>query len=219
MSRAKLLVVGGPTASGKTRLAIDLAAALGGEIICADSMQVYRGVEIGTAAPTPAERGQIPHHLFGILEPDENFSVARYLQLARKAVDDITARGALPILCGGTGLYISCLIDGVSFDERIPENPGRRSQLRELAAQQGNEHVWRLLNACDPALAATLHPNNLGRVIRAIEVWEASGLPMSEWQRRSKPQQSPYEVCYLALFHANRETLYRRIDERVGQML
>jgi len=143
--RAKqpLLVVGGPTASGKTRLAVDLAKALGGEIICADSMQVYRGMEIATAAPTPEERGEIPHHLFGILEPEESFSVAEYIRLAGTTIEDIAERGALPILCGGTGLYISCLIDGIELCRTNGENPDRRAQLRELAAQKAPDTFGR----------------------------------------------------------------------------
>jgi len=219
MAKLPLLVVGGPTASGKTKLAVDLAKALGGEIICADSMQVYKDMEIATAAPTPEERGRVPHHLFGILEPEESFSVAQYIRLAGAAIEDITGRGALPILCGGTGLYISCLIDGVELSHTSGENPGRRAQLRELAAQKGHDHVWDILNTVDPELAATLHPNNLGRVIRAIEVYEETGLPMSEWQRRSKLRESPYDVCFLALSYADRGLLYQRIDQRVELML
>ena len=219
MHKPALLVISGPTASGKTRLAVDLAKVLGGEIICADSMQVYKGMEIGTAAPTPQERQSVPHHLFGFLEPGQSFSVADYLVLARAAIEDITERGKLPILCGGTGLYISCLIDGVSFDQSISQNPQRREALRALAREKGQGHVWGMLKDVDPRLAETLHPNNLGRVIRAIEVYEASGTPMSEWQQRALAQQSPYNFCFLALRYANRELLYQRIDQRVGLML
>ena len=219
MAKQPLLVVGGPTASGKTKLAVDLALRLGGEIVCADSMQVYKGMEIATAAPTQEDRRGIPHHLFGILEPEESFSVASYLRLAGGVIEEIAGRGALPILCGGTGLYISCLIDGVHLVQTSGENPDRRAQLRELATEKGSGCLWEMLNTLDPELAANLHPNNLGRVIRAIEVYEETGLPMSEWQRRSRLRESPYDVCFLALSYTERQLLYRRIDRRVELML
>ena len=218
-SKLPLLVVGGPTASGKTRLAIDLAMELGGEIICADSMQVYKGMEIGTAAPAPEERKKVPHHLFGILEPEESFSVARYLELAGQAVREISGRGALPVLCGGTGLYISCLIDGMDFDPLISGNPERRTQLRALAGEKGPGYLWEMLKGYDPKLAKNLHQNDLGRIIRAIEVCELGDTPMSEWQRRAASRESPYNICFLALRYADRELLYRRIDRRVELML
>lgn len=219
MEKIPLLVVGGPTASGKTRLAVDLAKHLCGEIVCADSMQVYRGMDIGTASPTEEEKQGVTHHLFDILEPDENFSVALYLELAKKTIADIHGRGKLPVLCGGTGLYISSLIDGIRFDDAIPEMPGRREELRKLARQEGPEAVWKLLDGADPMLAGKLHPNNLGRVIRAIEVYEASGIPMSEWQEKSRQGESLYAVCFLALRYQEREKLYARIDKRVDLML
>ena len=214
-----LLVVGGPTASGKTGLSVALAKALKGEVICADSMQVYRGMEIGTAAPTPKEQDGVPHHLFGFLEPEEGFSVADYLGLADKSIREVAGRGKLPILCGGTGLYISSLIDGVAFDPAMGESAELRAQLRALAEEKGPGYLWEVLNGCDPELAATLHPNNLGRVIRAIEVYRASGVPMSEWQRRSKGGESPYRVFYLALNYTERARLYERIERRAEQML
>jgi len=219
MNKIPLLVVGGPTASGKTKLAADLAVLLGGEIICADSMQIYREMSIGTAAPTTEEQKGIPHHLFGIADPDESFSVARYLELARGSVADVAGRGRLPILCGGTGLYISSLIDNICFDGAIPENPERRLRFRALAREKGPVCLWDMLNQCDPALAAKLHPGNLGRIIRALEVYEASGVPLSEWQRRSREKESPYDICLLALYYHDRELLYKRIDARVELML
>ena len=219
MTKLPLLVVGGPTASGKTGLSIALAKALDGEIVCADSMQVYKGMEIGTAAPTPKEREGIPHHLFGFLEPEENFSVAGYLALAGKAIREIAGRGRLPILCGGTGLYISSLIDGVAFDPAMGESAEMRAELRALAQEKGPEHLWGVLTGCDPDLAATLHPNNLGRVIRAIEVCKVSGVPMSEWQRRCKSAESPYRVLFFALNYTDRTRLYQRIGQRAEQML
>ena len=219
MDKKPLLVVGGPTASGKTRLAVDLAKALGGEIVCADSMQVYREMEIGTAAPTQEEKQAVPHHLFGILDPEESFSVARYVELATQVIAEIHSRGRLPVLCGGTGLYLSALTHNIRFDEAIPEHPGLRQELRELAKEKGNEHLWAMLQETDPLLAQKLHPNNLGRIIRALEVCRASGVPMSEWQRRSKQGEPPYQICFLALCYRDRELLYRRIGLRVDQML
>ena len=219
MDKKPLLVVGGPTASGKTRLAVDLAKALGGEIVCADSMQVYREMEIGTAAPTQEEKQAVPHHLFGILDPEESFSVARYVELATQVIAEIHSRGRLPVLCGGTGLYLSALTHNIRFDEAIPEHPGLRQELRELAKEKGNEHLWAMLQEADPLLAQKLHPNNLGRIIRALEVCRASGVPMSEWQRRSKQGEPPYQIFFLALCYRDRELLYRRIGLRVDQML
>ncbi|MCL2579479.1 MAG: tRNA (adenosine(37)-N6)-dimethylallyltransferase MiaA [Oscillospiraceae bacterium] len=219
MHKIPLLVIGGPTASGKTGLAIDLAKALGGEIVCADSMQIYKGMEIGAASPTPEETSAVPHHLFGIFEPEENFSVARYIALASAAIREISGRGKLPVLCGGTGLYISCLIDGISFDPEMGESAQLRGELRTLAKEEGNDRLWQILSDCDPDLAKTLHPNNTGRIIRAIEVYRLSGITMSEWQKHSKTSESEYDVCYLAINYTDRQTLYRRIDQRVEQML
>lgn len=213
-----LLVVCGPTASGKTGLAIDLALSFGGEIVSADSMQIYRDMNIGTAKPTPEEMRGIPHHLLDFLAPGERFSVAQYVEKAKEAVADIAARGRLPILCGGTGLYIDSLTRNVQFAE-IREDLPLRQELRELAAEQGNDAVWRLLEGCDPSLAAKLHPNNLGRVIRGIEVHRVTGIPLSEWQRRSLLVPPEYDLCMLGLDYRSRAALYDRIDRRVELML
>lgn len=219
MEKIALLAVGGPTASGKTRLAVDLALGLGGEVICADSMQVYRDMPIGTASPTPEERGSVPHHLFNFLDPTQHFSVAQYVALARPVIADIAKRGKLPILCGGTGLYLSALLDNLQFWDTLPQNAPLRRELRALAREKGGEAVWQILAEADPETAQKLHPNNLGRVIRAIEVFRASGIPMSEWQRRSRGEESPYRACLLALNYADRALLYQRINRRVELML
>ena len=170
-----LLVVAGPTASGKTALAIELAKAVGGEIVSADSMQIYRGMDIATAKPTLEELAAVPHHLIGFLPIDRSFSVADYAELARKTIDDILRRGKVPVLCGGTGLYIKAIVDNVQYGEDIPGNEALRESLRQLAEREGNEALWQRLRTIDPETAQRIHPNNVGRVIRAIEVMEVSG--------------------------------------------
>ena len=214
-----LLVVSGPTASGKTRLAIDFAVKLGGEIVCADSMQVYKDMIIGTASPSEEETGRVPHHLFNIISPGESFSVARYLELAKPCIKEIAKRGKLPILCGGTGLYISSLIHNITFDRSIPEMPAFRDALGLLAKEQGNLALWDKLAEIDPQLAKNLHPNNQGRIIRALEVYKQTGITMSEWQRRSRLQESEYITYYISLSYRDREILYNRINRRVDQMI
>lgn len=212
-----LLVVCGPTASGKTGLAVTLAKRFGGEVVSADSMQVYRKLDIGTAKPTTAEMDGVPHHMLDILDPGEAFSVAQYTEQAKAVINGIAARGKLPILAGGTGLYIDSLTRNIQFAE-MPALPALREELTVFAREKGNGYVWELLRECDPELAERLHPNNLGRVIRAIEVYRASGVPQSEWQRRSKVEPPPYRLCMLGLLW-QREMLYERIDRRVSLMV
>lgn len=208
----------GPTASGKTRLAVDLALGFGGEIVSADSMQVYRGMDIGTAKPSAAERRGVPHHLLDVVEPSDSFSLVEYLAPARAAVADIAARGRLPVLAGGTGLYIQSLVDNIQFED-IAADPVHRLALEQAWEREGAQRMWERLRACDPTLAGTLHPNNRGRVLRALEVYELTGTPMSELQRRSRTAPSPYRPCMLGLCFNRRESLYERIDRRVDDML
>lgn len=215
--KTPLLAIVGPTASGKTGLAIALAKRLDGEIVSADSMQIYRGMDIGTAKPTETEMDGTPHHMLNILNPGERFSVARYVELAKECVAAIIGRGRLPILCGGTGLYIDSLTRNIQFAQ-IPDNFPLREQLAALAREKGNDHVWEMLQACDPVLADKLHPNNLGRVIRGIEVYRTTGTALSEWQRRSRLAPPEYDLCMLGL-HWSRRILYQRINRRVEQML
>ena len=170
-----LIVVAGPTASGKTALAIQIAKAVDGEIVSADSMQIYRGVDIATAKPTPEELAAVPHHLIGFLPMDRAFSVADYAELARKEINDILRRGKVPVLCGGTGLYIKAIVDNVQYSEAITGDEALRERLRQLAEREGNDALWRRLEAMDPETAKRIHPNNVGRVIRAIEVMTVSG--------------------------------------------
>ena len=213
-----LLAVVGPTASGKTSLSIRLAHILGGEIVSADSMQMYRGMNIGTAKPTREEMEGIPHHLMDILDPNQTFSVADYAALARPLILEIGERGKLPILTGGTGLYVSAITDYIQFSP-MPSDPALREDLHRKAAQKGNGAVFALLRECDPETAASLHENNLGRVIRAIEVYRLTGIPMSEHIRRSRAVPPPYNTCILGLTYRDRQKLYDRINLRVDKML
>ncbi|MBC8569640.1 tRNA (adenosine(37)-N6)-dimethylallyltransferase MiaA [Zongyangia hominis] len=216
--KTPLLVVTGPTASGKTRLSIDLARCRGGEIVCADSMQIYKEMQIATAKPTPEEMGGVPHHLFDFLDLDEEFSVAQYCRRAKEAIAHIAGRGKLPMLVGGTGLYIHSLIDNVDFDQ-IKTNEPLRKELCLYAQENGNEALFSRLKEIDPALCEKLHPNNLYRVIRAIEVYHTTGVPMSELQRKAKGRESPYALCMIGIAYDDRQKLYDRVNLRVDQML
>ncbi len=213
-----LLVVAGPTASGKTGLGVELACRWNGEVISADSMQIYKHMDVGTAKATAQEMMGIPHHMLDFLEPSEQFSVADYVQRAAEHVRDIAARGKLPILVGGTGLYISSLVDHVSFSP-MAQSPQLREQLRQKAAEQGNDALLEELRSFDPQAAEKLHANNLGRVIRAIEVYRLTGITMTETVQNSHREPSPYRLCMLALTATERQFLYDRIDRRVDLMV
>ncbi len=213
-----LIAVVGPTASGKTALAIALAKELGGEIVSADSMQIYRGMDIATAKPTPEEMAEVPHHLIGFWPPEKPFSVAQYAVLAREKIDDILRRGRVPVLCGGTGLYIKAIVDHIQYEEETGEDAALRERLRRQAQDEGNLAVWRQLQAMDPQTAERIHPNNLGRVIRAIEVMQVSGRSIREQEERSRQAPCPYHVIQIGLRYRNRENLYERIGHRVDAM-
>lgn len=213
-----MIAVVGPTASGKTALSIDLALLFNGEIVSADSKQIYRHMTVGTAAPDEEEKRGVPHHLMQFLAPDALFSVAEYVDLAGKCIREINARGKLPVLTGGTGLYVSSLLDNITFFEN-KSDPALRKELEELAAEKGNEFVLEELRKVDPELAQTLHPNNLGRVIRGIEAYRLTGITMSEQQRLSRQNPSPYDCCVIGLNYRDRQKLYDRIDKRVHVMM
>ena len=213
-----LIAVVGPTASGKTALAIALAKELGGEIVSADSMQIYRGMDIATAKPTPEEMAEVPHHLIGFWPPEKPFSVAQYAVLAREKIDDILRRGRVPVLCGGTGLYIKAIVDHIQYEEETGGDAVLRERLRRQAQDEGNLAVWRQLQAMDPQTAERIHPNNLGRVIRAIEVMQVSGRSIREQEERSRQAPCPYHVLQIGLRYRNRENLYERIGRRVDAM-
>ena len=213
-----ILAVVGPTASGKTGLAVALAHRLCGEVVSADSMQIYKGLSIGTAKPTEEEMEGVPHHLIDFLPPDAPFSVADYLESAHAAIERICAQGHTPILCGGTGLYLSSLLDDLKLSESEAD-PIYRATLSKRAEREGAEAIWQELHAVDPETAASLHPNNMGRVIRALEVYHQTGVTMTEHRRRSRLEPSRYDPCIVGLSYEDRARLYARIDRRVDQML
>lgn len=214
-----LIVIGGPTATGKTRLSVELAKKLDGEIISADSMQIYRGMNIGTAKPTKEEMCGIPHHLMDIIEPTENFSVARFTALAHAAAEDINCRGKLPIVVGGTGLYIDSMVENITFFDQYDDNHALRAELQEKYDSGKAEEMYTELMKVDPETAEKFHHNNAVKLIRALEVYYNTGVTLSEWARRSHQNPSPYKTAYLVLNFADRNQLYQRIDLRVDQMI
>ena len=217
MTKIPLIVVAGPTASGKTSLAIDIAKTLDGEIVCADSMQIYKYMDIGTAKATRDEQAQCPHHLMDIVEPDCEFSVADYTELAHKTISDIISRGKTPIMCGGTGLYIDSVVNDVEFGEFENDYTLRR-ELEELAKKEGSQRLIDMLSEFDPLSAKKLHPNNLKRIIRAIEFYKVSGIPISEHQHMTKLKESRYNAVEF-IIDRERCELYDRINRRVDIMM
>ena len=215
--KIKILAVVGPTASGKTAVAVELAKRLGGEVISCDSMQIYRRMDIGTAKPTREEMSGIVHHLIDAVEPDAPFSCAEYVTRAAQAAKEITARGKLPILCGGTGLYLDRFLCGEMEETQADE--ALRASLFAYAESEGIEALHARLRAVDPESAQTIHPNNVKRVARALEIYEQTGIPKSEFDRRSQVVESPYDATVIGLFYPRREVLYERINRRVDIML
>ena len=214
----KILVISGPTASGKTRLAVELALRHGGEVVSADSMQVYRRMDIGTAKPTPEEMRGIPHHMLDVADPEEDFSVARYVDMAAKCVDDILSRGRLPILAGGTGLYIDSLLSGRTFAPFQPDSP-LRGQLEEQLRREGGAAMLARLAQVDPDSAARLHPNDEKRIVRALEVYHSTGKTITQHNLETQAIPPRYDALTLALAFERREDMWSRIDRRVDQMM
>jgi tRNA dimethylallyltransferase len=212
-----LIILTGPTAVGKTELSINLARAVNGEIISADSMQVYKKMNIGTAKITKAEMEDIPHHLIDILEPDEEFNVVLFKEYAKKAMEEIYSRGRLPIVVGGTGFYIQALLYDVDFTENDSDMSYRQELLR-LSQEKGNRYLHDMLRRVDPVSADKIHENNVRRVIRALEFYEKTGEKISEHNERESQNKSPYNFEYFVL-NNNRQVLYDRIDRRVDIML
>ena len=208
----------GATASGKSALAMYLAERHGGEIVSCDSMQIYRGMDIGTAKPTAEETSRVPHHLIDILSPDEDFSAGDFAVLAGEAIDGILSRGRLPIVCGGTFLYLDSLTEVSSLSDSSKDEK-LRAELERFAAENGAAALHGRLEKIDPESAAAIHENNVKRVVRAIEIYETTGKPKSEWDRLSKESEPPYKAHRVAILYHDRELLYRRIDERVDRMM
>ena len=217
MSKIPLIVVAGPTASGKTGLAIDIANYVGGEIVSADSMQIYKYMNIGSAKPTQKERAKAVHHMIDFLEPDAEFSVADYTEMAHKVIADIYEKGKIPIMAGGTGLYINSVVNDVTFGEMDTDYELRES-LRKTAEEKGSEYLLHMLSEFDEVSAKRLHPNNLRRIIRAIEFYKITGKPISEHQEETKKTQSRYNPLMLCV-NWDREELYDRINRRVDMMM
>lgn len=213
-----LIAVVGPTASGKTAVGIALAKEYNGEVVSADSMQIYKGMDIATAKPTADEMQGIPHHLISELEPAASFSVAEYVKLAQQKISDIAGRGKLPILVGGAGLYVSSLIDNINFDNAVTDGSVRR-RITEEAAELGGEEMLKRLRKVDPEAAEKIPAANLTRIIRALEVYEVTGIPFSRHKELNRMQEPLYNACMIGLTYKDRSVLYERINKRVDQML
>lgn len=215
MSGRRLLVLSGPTASGKTGAAMALGRLLPLEIVSADSMQVYRGMDIGTAKPTPAEQREVPHHLIDVADPDESYSAGRFVDDAVEAIRNIRSRGRFPILVGGTGMYLRALIRGL---DPLPSDPRIREDLRERWEKEGGEALYERLRRADPETAAKVRPADRVRVLRALEIFESTGAPASSRRTAWKGGSERYRVLFFAL-RTGREALYKRIEERVDGMI
>ena len=216
--KIKVYAVVGATASGKSSLALELAERYGGEIISCDSMQVYKKMNIGTAKPTDEEMARVRHHMIDIAEPFENFSCAEYVSLADAAIRDCAARGKKPIICGGTGLYLDALLREADFADGINDESVRES-LMQFARENGAEALHAELAKIDPESAAAIHPNNVKRVARAIEIYRVGGVTKTELDRRSRERGMRFDVSAIELFYSDREVLYGRIERRVDQMI
>ena len=212
-----LIILTGPTAVGKTKASIGLAKAIGGEIISADSMQVYRHMDIGSAKITKEERADVPHYLIDVLAPEEEVHVVRFQQMAKAAMTDIYSRGKIPIIVGGTGFYIQALLYDIDFTENEGDSV-YREKLEALAKEKGAAYLHGQLAMVDPKSAEEIHANNIKRVIRALEFYHQTGQKISEHNERERQKESPYQFCYFVL-NDRRECLYERIDQRVDQMI
>lgn len=212
-----LIILTGPTAVGKTRLSILLAKKIGGEIISADSMQVYRHMDIGSAKIPQEEMDNVPHHMIDILDPREDFNVLRFQEEVKKCLKEIYSRGGVPILAGGTGFYIQAVLYDIDFTQNR-DNEEIRSRLEQFAAERGSEELHSRLAAVDPVSAEMIHANNIKRVVRALEFYELTGKRISEHNEEQHERTSAYDSCYFVL-NDNRQELYRRIDRRVDEMV
>ncbi len=212
-----LIVIAGPTASGKSEAAVELARLIDGEIVSADSMQVYKYMDIGSAKITLEEMMGVPHHMIDVAEPNDPMDVARYAEEAKKCIDDIHKRGHIPILAGGTGFYIQAVTRDIDFEETEPDT-ALRDSLLTFAKEHGNEALHHRLKEVDPAAANEIHPNNLKRVIRALEYFEETGERISDHNETEKEKESPYDLVFFVI-NDDRQVLYQRIDKRVDFMM
>lgn len=217
MMKRPLIILAGPTAVGKTVLSVRLAKAAGAEVISADSMQVYKGMDIGSAKIRPKETEGVPHYLVDVLEPEEEFNVVRFQQMALEAAEKIYARGRIPLIVGGTGFYIQALLYDIDFTENDGDTAIRRS-LEQTGAEKGGEYLHGLLQKADPEAALQIHPNNVKRIIRALEFYQQTGKKISEHNQQERAKESPYNFAYFVL-NDERSRLYERIDHRVDQMM
>ena len=212
-----LIILTGPTAVGKTKASIELAKALNGEIISADSMQIYKYMDIGSAKIRPEEMQDVKHHLIDVLEPDEEFHVVRFQEMAKKAMEEIHAKGKVPIVVGGTGFYIQALLYDIDFTDSQEDN-SYRMELEQIAQKQGVEYLHAMLREVDEEAANTIHANNIKRVIRALEFYQQTGTKISEHNEQERAKESPYDYCYFVL-NDDRARLYERINIRIDEML
>ena len=216
--KIRIYAVVGPTASGKSALALELAQRYGGEIISCDSMQLYRKMDVGTAKPTAEEQSCIKHHMIDVADPCEVFSCADYVALADEIIRDVHSRGKLPIVCGGTGLYLDSLLRGEDFKPGLTDDT-LRAELLAYAAENGNEALHACLREIDPESAEQIHPNNVKRVARAIEIYRISGVKKSDIDKSSRESEPRFDIRCVGLFYTDRASLYKRIDDRVDAML
>lgn len=217
MSVEKVIVIVGPTAVGKTALGVELAQLFSGEVISGDSMQVYRGLDIGTAKVTDAEKGAVPHHLIDVRDVDEPYTASDFQQMGRAKINEITAREHIPIVVGGTGLYIESLLYNMSHGEADPD-PDFRTEMEALAEKESRQFVWEKLEAIDPEAADNIHPNNLVRTVRALEVHHVTGQKFSDYKKQQNERQPLYDTFIIGL-NTDRELLYNRINQRVDLMM
>lgn len=212
-----IIILTGPTAVGKTKASIGLAKALNGEIISADSMQVYKYMDIGSAKIRPEEMQGVKHYLVDVLDPEDEFHVVRFQQMAKQAMEEIYAKGKIPIVVGGTGFYIQALLYDIDFTESN-EDTAYRDELEHLASEKGADYLHEMLREVDPASAETIHANNVKRVIRALEFYKLTGQKISEHNEKERAKESPYDFCYFVL-NDDRKLLYDKIDQRIDLML
>lgn len=215
--KQKLIIIAGPTASGKTGLSVALAKKINGAIISADSMQVYKHMDIGTAKITPNEMDGVPHYLIDEFMPDEPFNIHIFQQRAKAAIKEISEKGMVPILVGGTGFYIQSVVYDIAFEDDLTDD-GYRERLQALAQEQGQQPLHDMLDAIDPQSAAAIHPNNVKRVIRALEFHHQTGKRMSEHNEIERQRSTPYDLHFYVL-NMDRKLLYSRIDQRVDKMI